>query len=149
MVVELVGTAVITADCFVLWRYTLPRYKERLARGDNDWRRQWRSLDPSKRRALTQAMRNGVAVHDPEDVDLVVRADAQLDHVRRASRVFEHMMVPIIAAVVAIAIADHFRFLWYVLGAGFLWWFVAGLIVRWQSRQRKRSVAASRQLHRV
>ena len=149
VIVEVVAGAVIGASVLVEWRYTLPRYKARLARGDDEWREQWRNLDPSRRRALDRAMRRGVAVQSPDDVELVVRADAQQDHVRRATRMFEYTLLPIVAAVLALGVEDEsFRLVLYFLAAGCLWWFATTAFSWWMRRKRKQSVAASLRLHR-
>ena len=92
-------------------------------------------------------MRRGEPVRDPDDVELLLRADAQLDYVRRAMRPLELMAVPIVAAVLAIAIERHIRVAFFIFGAGFLFWLLTGAGASRQRRRRKQSVAATRQLH--
>ena len=91
-------------------------------------------------------MRRGEAARDPDDVELAVRAAAQLDYVRRTMRSFELLTLPFFAAVLAVAINQHIYFVLYILAAGLLFWAATGTEAWWQRRRRNQSVEATRQL---
>ena len=147
MVVDIVAGAVIALDTVVM-SLLAPRLLRKMREGgDNEWRENFRALEPARRKAITLAMRRGTPVTDPGDVDLLLRADAQLDHVRRAMRPFELMTLPIAAAALAFAVEHHVRFMLVILGTGFLFWAVTSVGAWRQQRRRKQSVAATRQLH--
>ena len=134
-------------SALVLWRVVLPRFRRAMAEGDREWRDRFRALDPVRRDAIRHAMRCGEPVRDPEDVELLLRADAQLDYVHRAMRPLELMMLPIVAALLAFAIEHQIRFMFVIFGVGFAFWLLTGAGVWRQRRRRKQSVAATRRLH--
>lgn len=104
-------------------------------------------MEPSRRIAITAALRRGEALTNEEDAELLYRTDARLDYVRRASRVWELMSIPIVAAVIAYAVAEGAWVAYIVVVLGFAWWLVASATSAHQSRRRKRSVAATRALY--
>lgn len=89
-------------------------------------------------------MRQGRPVREPEDVELALRAIAQLDYVRAAMRPLELVSMPVLVVLVIVAIATGLTFIAIAGGVG-----LAGSatlqVLAWQRRrQLQRSAQATR-----
>jgi hypothetical protein len=73
---------------------------------DEEWRAQWKALDPQRRKRITQAMRRGEAVREPADAELALRAIAQVEMTRRAMRPIELIAWPMLLVVFAFAVVS-------------------------------------------
>lgn len=120
---------------------------KRLRTGDEEWRRRWRELDPSRRKAIRARMKSGEAVQDHKDAELSLRAIAQVDYVRKVmapmSRtglllvVFWLVVGVITGSIVLVAVGV------FSLGSGA----VFDLLARRQRKRYQRSATATKRIH--
>jgi hypothetical protein len=115
---------------------------------DEEWRAQWRALDPQRRKRIRQAMRRGKAVRDPSDSELALRAIAQVDMTRRAMRPIELLALPTLVVVFAFAVVTIGTGTVLVVGFSvvLLVLVVSTLASEWQRRRLCQSAEATRRL---
>ena len=115
---------------------------------DEDWRAQWKALDPRRRKQITQAIRRGEAVLEPTDRELALRAIAQVEMTRRATRQTELLTWPLLFVAFAIAVVYIGVSTPLLLGfALLLLVFALGTLVSERQRRRlRRSAEATRRL---
>jgi hypothetical protein len=122
------------------------RFARDVRQGDEEWRRRFRELDPARRGAITQAMRGGRAVQDPEDAELLLRGVAQVEYVLRAMRPLSIVgAVAVVALLVAGVLANR-SFLVWIAAAGLAAALVSAPLAWWRRKRYLQSAAATRRL---
>jgi hypothetical protein len=109
------------------------------------WRDRWRALEPARRSAIVQTMRQGLPVTDPEDAELALRLVAQLDTLRVALRPLQLLATP---AMVVLTIGALVSRIWFVAIIGGVS-LVAGVVLETRSFLRRRRVHRSAEATRA
>ena len=145
---ELVLAAAITVGA-AAWGHAALRFA-RTVRDDSDeeWRAQWRALDPQRRKRINRAMRRGEAVRDPADSEVALRAIAQVEMTRRAMRPIELLSWPMVLIVFAFGVVIIGSGTAIVVGFGIVLVVLAlsTLASEWQRRRLRQSAEATRRL---
>jgi Flp pilus assembly protein TadB len=115
---------------------------------DEEWRAQWKALDPQRRKAITKAMRRGEAIREPADAELALHAIAQVEMTSRAMRPIELIAWPMLVIVFAFAVVSVSVSTVLVLGfCVVLTFFAVGTLAsEWQQRRLRQSAEATRRL---
>ena len=117
----------------------------RRMRSDADLER-WRAVEPARRKAIVQTMRQGLPVRDPADAELALEASDRADRVRKLMRPMSLFGDLAIVVIVVVGIATSVWFVAIIGGSGL----VVGAVLTVLSRQRRRriheSVEATRRL---
>jgi Flp pilus assembly protein TadB len=113
---------------------------------DEEWKRQWRELDPQRRKQIRRSLRRGEAVREPQDADLALRAVAQVKRVRRSLRPLNLasplMFLLLVVTLVSLGEATAAVVFGVVLGVLALLWVVPA----WTWKRYRQSAAATRRL---
>jgi hypothetical protein len=118
---------------------------------DEEWKAQWRALDPSRRKRISQAIRQGDAVRDPDDAKLALRAVDQSEMIRRATRRLGLVSWPMLLVILALALGITGTSARLVVGGVSLLSLLvlADLASRLQQRRMRESAKATRAVHGI
>lgn len=145
--VVLTSITVVVLGLAIAFSLAMRRSLRKMRRGDEQWRAQWRALDPQRRSSIVRAMRSGMPVREPEDARLALRAVAQVEHVRRAMRPINAVGHLAAIAILITGLILRQYFLAITGGIGVAGAAVAGGLAWRQRRRFERSAAASRATH--
>jgi hypothetical protein len=139
--------SVIAAPMAALYMMSAHRSIRRMRAGDREWRRRWRELDGSRRKAIRRKMKRGEPVDGAEDAELLVRAVAQTDHVMRAMTPMTVTSLLIVIAMLVGGVVAGVTFLTVcgAVGAGST--ALLDLLSLRQRRAYHQSAAATRRRH--
>jgi Flp pilus assembly protein TadB len=117
-----------------------PRSIRTMRRGDDDWRRRWRALEPAHREEIVRALRRGEPLTDPADAELGTRAVAQLDHIRRAMRPIERLGIVVLAALLIAWLIGGRTVAAIIVAATLAFVALLDVVLRRRRRRMRRSV---------
>jgi hypothetical protein len=111
-----------------------------------EWRSEWRSLEPERRKRIVRAVRRGEPVRGSADAELALYAIAQVERVRRALRPIELFAWPILVATLVWAIHSGSSAVAIALGIALPLLALGSVLSEWQRRRLVRSADATRRI---
>lgn len=87
---------------------------------DDDFTGAWRGVDRERKRAIRKAMRQGVAVEDPQDAALALRLASRVEQLRGVLRPIELLYTAVLVGLLIIGLSSpEYRFLAWLSGCSF------------------------------
>jgi hypothetical protein len=140
---------VLAAPACVIYLILTRRSVRMMRAGDEEWRQQWRQLDPARRKSIRKRIKRGEAVLDREDAELAVRAVAQIDYVREAMAPVTRASMFLVLAFLIVGVVSGSTILIVIGAFGLGSSAVFDLLSCRQRRRYQKSTVATRRVHDV